>query len=77
MNNERTKRAMSEEKKEPQETDSPHGITCPYCGYVDRNSKERGLDDGGEEEAIDCRKCEREFMASMDVTVTFMARPLS
>jgi DNA-directed RNA polymerase subunit RPC12/RpoP len=49
-------------------------ITCPYCGYKDRDSWEHHMRDGDTEE-IECGQCEKTFDVSCDVSVTYTSEP--
>lgn len=46
-------------------------ITCPYCGYVYRDSLE--MTSGGDEEDVECEcdKCEKEFRVTTHVTILY------
>lgn len=46
-------------------------ITCPYCGWKDRDSWE--LTDSGE---VICSKCEKEFHVEREVDVKYTSEPL-
>ena len=45
-------------------------ITCPFCGYKDANSWESGMN-GGDEHETHCKRCEKPFSVSCEVTRTF------
>jgi DNA-directed RNA polymerase subunit RPC12/RpoP len=50
-------------------------ITCPYCGYEHRDSWEWA--GGGEAtEETECSECEREFLCSRVVSVSYTTRKL-
>jgi uncharacterized protein (DUF2225 family) len=46
-------------------------ITCPYCGWKDRDSWE--LTDSGE---VICENCEKEFYVEREVDVKYTSKPL-
>ena len=48
---------------------------CPYCGHVEVDSWEYHLSDGGETEEV-CRDCDRSFIVSCDVTVSYSTWPV-
>ena len=45
-------------------------ITCPYCGYVDKDSWEYRLSDG-DSIIVDCSHCDKEFEVFCHVNVTY------
>ena len=45
-----------------------NNITCPYCGYEDKNSWEFDYD---EETQQDCGRCGKEFNVSREISVTY------
>jgi DNA-directed RNA polymerase subunit RPC12/RpoP len=52
------------------DTDYQRDITCPYCGWKDRDSWDYHMRDEDIIE-VECGKCEKEFMASCHVTVDY------
>lgn len=50
-------------------------ITCPYCGHKDRDSWEFGGDEGSAEEQ-ECGECERTFMVTRHVSITYTSEPI-
>jgi transposase-like protein len=47
-------------------------ITCPYCGWKDRNSHDCGLDsDGYFNNNFECGECGRHFSISMNLDVSY------
>ncbi len=48
-------------------------IVCPHCGRQFTDSWEFNMDDG-EEIDVECRYCEKEFVVTCDVTVTYSSR---
>ena len=50
-------------------------ITCPYCGWENQDSWEFG---GRQEEPLDveCGECERSFVVTMYVEVSYTSRPI-
>mgnify|MGYP001616931775 CR=1 FL=1 len=47
-------------------------ITCPYCGYVDKNSWEVSFEGGLEgDEVLECNSCSETFIATRHVDVTY------
>lgn len=54
----------------PFETDYTDLITCPYCGYKDRDSWEFGEDYG----EWDCGHCGETILVSRHVHVTYSTR---
>ena len=50
-------------------------VVCPYCGYQHRDSNEIFDDDSMDSETeTDCDRCEKTFIASREVTVTYTSR---
>lgn len=49
-------------------------ITCPFCGYVDRDSWE--VDFGGMEgeEKLECGECQKEFVVTKHIEVTYSSQ---
>lgn len=45
-------------------------ITCPHCGYKDKDSWERTGDDG-EMKEIDCDSCDKPFTVETHVSVSY------
>ena len=54
-------------------TEDTYQITCPYCGYEDKDSWEFRGDDGEEDEVI-CPSCEETMLCSRNITVTYSTR---
>lgn len=52
------------------ETRYTRDATCPYCGYENRDSWELHLDSGHEIE-VDCGKCEKTYLVSCDIDITY------
>jgi sarcosine oxidase delta subunit len=52
------------------DTDYQPLITCPHCGYKDKNSWECGLGDGDLEES-QCGSCDNPFTIEARVIRTF------
>lgn len=50
-------------------------ITCPYCGYKDRDSWEYS-DGNGSDQKIECGNCENEFIMSFEVEVKYSTEKL-
>ncbi|HUW13411.1 MAG TPA: hypothetical protein VM537_27055 [Anaerolineae bacterium] len=52
-------------------------ITCPYCGHVDHDAWDGGypLTLGEDAEEVDCPKCERAYMLSMNQAYTSEKMP--
>jgi hypothetical protein len=50
-----------DEKHQEIETSWTDLVTCPYCGYEDRDSWDHNFEDGQIE--IECEECQREFIA--------------
>jgi hypothetical protein len=60
----------------PEETHDHEGVICPYCGYKDRDSWELG-DDGGEGSGeTDCGSCERTFIWSRHISISYTGKPM-
>lgn len=57
------------------ETEHTDNIVCPYCGHKDRDSWEvdlgPGLEGTGE---VDCDSCDRTFVVTRNVTVTYTTK---
>ena len=53
-------------------TQYTHNITCPHCGYQDRDSWDTEFD--GNEIEIECGQCGELFLASRDESVTYSTR---
>jgi len=56
----------------PEEIDADYQdlITCPYCGWVEKESWEYDIDeDRGE--IVECGECEREFECVKSVTIRY------
>lgn len=53
------------------DTDYQNQITCPYCGYVYRDSWE--MTSGGDEEDVECEcdQCGRAFRVTTHVTIKY------
>lgn len=49
-------------------------VTCPLCGYVFRDSWEMELSEY--EEEIECRSCEKSFMVTKVVDVSYTSEPI-
>ena len=62
--------------KEPFDTDDTREIVCPHCGYKFSNSYEFGMDSDGEEQEIDCGRCEKPFIAMINISVTYSSRTI-
>ena len=45
-------------------------ITCPYCGWKDKDSWEHNMSDD-DEEKIECGRCGKEFTAVASVVRTY------
>ena len=45
-------------------------ITCPFCGWKNRNSWLTELDDD-EEDEMDCGRCEKPFLVTCHIKRTF------
>lgn len=56
------------------DTDYQSEITCPYCGWKDRDSWDYSWGYGSEELGIECGKCEKEFIVYRDITVDYSSR---
>jgi len=50
-------------------------ITCPHCGYKDRNTWEWDMSDGDQCD-IKCGSCEKSFSVLCSVSRTFTSNPL-
>jgi hypothetical protein len=50
-------------------------ITCPHCGYKDKNTWECGMGDGDQEDR-ECGECEKSFSVVCQVSRTFSSAPL-
>jgi len=48
-------------------------ITCPWCGYKDRDSWEHNLADG-EEEETECGKCGKKIWVECSISVDYTSR---
>jgi DNA-directed RNA polymerase subunit RPC12/RpoP len=48
-------------------------ITCPYCGYVFDCDSEFITDDGNEEH-IECYKCDKTFIYTTNYSITFSSK---
>jgi DNA-directed RNA polymerase subunit RPC12/RpoP len=57
----------------PEQTFNNHGVECPYCGYVDRDSWE-WCDESGDDEH-ECGSCSKVFAACVSVSVTYTGTP--
>lgn len=68
--------AKVEPKEHPEGRERPHTdfITCPYCGYENQDSWEFV---GRQEEPleVDCGVCDRPFIVTMYVEVTYTSIP--
>ena len=53
---------------------APH-IICPHCGYEWQGGWELGLRDG-ENEEMECRKCDKPFRVTMHVAVSYSTEGL-
>lgn len=53
-----------------------HNITCPYCGWEDKDSWESGLDGDGDSDVFECPRCDKKFSATKDVVVTYSSNGL-
>lgn len=53
-----------------------HEITCPYCGYEYSESYDYGLDRDGDCTDMECPNCEKKFLASVDVTISYSTKAL-
>ena len=53
------------------ETKYKLSITCPYCGYEDRDSWESDGVSGDGAFLTECKKCEKEFKYESDHSVTY------
>ena len=58
---------------EPETQYYKHYITCPYCGYEDKDSWEFDMDSGHWE----CGKCEKEFFVERQISVDYTSCPIS
>jgi transcription elongation factor Elf1 len=58
-----------------EEYDYENDITCPYCGYKDRDSWEvmSGEEDLG---VIECGHCCKEFEAFRNVSITYTTKKI-
>ena len=61
---------------EREEVFGEDNITCPYCGYVDKDSWEVMASDAFMEEEIDCGSCGKTFKCDRDITVTYNTRAM-
>lgn len=52
------------------ETDYKKNITCPYCGWEDKDSWESWLNDGDQIEFI-CGACDHSFLVRCDIDITY------
>jgi len=58
-----------------EETSNNYGVQCPFCGHVNRDSRELG--DGGEGcGETECGKCEKPFLWIRRISVTYYGREL-
>ena len=61
---------------EPEETSSSYHVICPYCRKPQRDSWELG--DGGEGcGEMECGHCEKSFLWSREVQVTYAGKPIN
>ncbi len=61
---------MSDNDTEPVNCDHTRLITCPHCGYMEKDSWEFGGDDGPAE----CPRCEKRFHVAVHISVTYSTR---
>jgi len=50
-------------------------IVCPHCGYAWSDGWELGMSDG-EDERIDCRRCEKPMNVECQVSVTYSTKKI-
>jgi hypothetical protein len=60
-----------EKELQPHEYEYKDNITCPYCGWVDRDSWEVGFGGIEGELEIECGRCEKTFKCCRSVTVKY------
>ena len=61
----------------PTETERTDYITCPYCGYKDRDSWEVDFGPGLDgDTTVSCDACGKEFFASRIVDVCYTTKRL-
>lgn len=58
----------------PYDTDGAPLITCPYCGFQDEDSWELACGDECEDIECDCGLCEKPFLASRHISVTYSTK---
>jgi len=51
-------------------------ITCPYCGDIDYDSQESGLDYDGASMECECDNCNKWFYVSKCITIDYRAKGL-
>jgi hypothetical protein len=67
-------KAATEDHPEGRERLHMDRITCPYCGWEDQDSWE--MTEEGSEVEDDCGRCERPFLVSMYISVSYTSRPI-
>jgi uncharacterized Zn-finger protein len=50
------------------------GIRCPWCGVLNRGVWEIGIAEDGESIEVDCEWCDRVYVLTTSISVTFTAR---
>ena len=51
-------------------------ITCPYCGWVDTDSWEGGMEHDGDTSEQDCPECDKKFHVQMNIEVSYTSKGL-
>lgn len=59
-----------------EETYNSDDAKCPYCGYVNLDSWELGDGDGEECGETECGECEKRFLWSRRIAITFVCYPV-
>jgi DNA-directed RNA polymerase subunit RPC12/RpoP len=57
------------------DTDYTDFVTCPYCGYEDKDSWEIQFDNNGQG-GVQCAECAKEFLVQQNISISYSTEKL-